>query len=137
MSKRVMWWVVWLVAVSSMCLVARAAAQPAGKLPTVRSAEELLADEIRKVLDAGHLRPVVANPSEQYWQVMRSLRGANMIEYWHNPAETIYTLIRALPHVPAAPAWPRARAATRGSACRSSRQGCASTRSCWRREGFA
>ncbi|MBM4018111.1 MAG: hypothetical protein FJ288_07240 [Planctomycetes bacterium] len=98
MSKRL----VWLVAVGSMCLVARAAAQPAGKLPTVRSAEELLADEIRKVLDAGHLRPVVANPSEQYWQVMRSLRGANMIEYWHNPAETIYTLIRALPHVPAA-----------------------------------
>lgn len=97
-----MWLAAWLAAAGSMCLAARAGAQPAGKLPTVRSAEELLADEIRKVLDAGHLRPVVANPSEQYWQVMRHLRGANMVEYWHNPAETIYTLVRALPHVPAA-----------------------------------
>jgi outer membrane protein assembly factor BamB len=76
--------------------------EPAGKLPTVRLAEELLADEIERMIEAGHLRPVVANPSEQYWQVMRHLRGANMIEYWHNPAETIYTLLRALPHVPAA-----------------------------------
>jgi hypothetical protein len=62
----------------------------------------VLADEIGRMIEAGHLRPVVANPSEQYWQVMRNLRGANMIEYWHNPAETIYTLLRALPHVPAA-----------------------------------
>jgi outer membrane protein assembly factor BamB len=74
---------------------------PARNLPTVRSAEELLADEIGRMIEAGHLRPVVANPSEQYWQVMRHLRGANMVEYWHNPAETIYTLLRALPHVPA------------------------------------
>jgi len=75
---------------------------PAGKLPTARPAEQLLAEEISLMIEAGHLRPVQANPSEQYWQVMRNLRGANMVEYWHNPAETIYTLIRALPYVPAA-----------------------------------
>ena len=93
----------WLAAVSSVCLmVSVSAGEPAGSLPTVRSAEELLAEQIGRVIKAGHLRPVVANPSEQYWQVMRHLRGANMIEYWHNPAETIYTLLRALPHVPKA-----------------------------------
>ncbi len=78
------------------------ATEPAdvGKLPTVRSAEELLAEEIRKMLQAGHLRPVLATPTEHYFQAMRDLRGANMHVYWHNPADTIYTLLRALQHVP-------------------------------------
>jgi len=92
----------WLVTISFVCLAIPVAAQETtGKLPTVRSAEELLAEQIARMIQAGHLRPVQANPSEQYWQVMRNLRGANMVEYWHNSAETIYTLIRALPHVAA------------------------------------
>ena len=68
----------------------------------MRPADQLLAEQILLMLKAGHLRPVQADPSEDYWGEMRSRRGANMVEYWHNPAETIYTLIRALPHVPPA-----------------------------------
>jgi len=92
----------WITTISLVLAVVATAEERPGKLPTVRPVEELLAGEVRRMIEAGHLRPVVATPSEHYWQAMRDLRGANMVAYWHNPAETIYTLVRALPHVPEA-----------------------------------
>ena len=61
--------------------------------------QSLLAQEVTKMLDAGHLRP-------GYWSAGRiDLRGsqitADPADYFHNPAETIYVLLRALPHLSA------------------------------------
>ena len=53
------------------------------------------------MIDAGHLRPVYAGCTEHYYANTRAKLGENLHNYWHNPAETIYTLLRALPHVPA------------------------------------
>jgi hypothetical protein len=79
----------------------RALAGAAGRdLPTVKPLRQRLADEIRKMIEAGHLRPVYAGCTEHYYANTRSKLGENMHVYWHNPAETIYTLLRALPHVP-------------------------------------
>ncbi|MBM4028669.1 MAG: hypothetical protein FJ280_25220 [Planctomycetes bacterium] len=69
-------------------------------LPTAKPLQERLADEIRKMIDAGHLRPVYAGCTEHYYANTRAKLAENRHIYWHNPAETIYTLLRALPHVP-------------------------------------
>jgi hypothetical protein len=70
-------------------------------LPTVRPLRQRLAEEVRKMIDAGHLRPLYAGCTEHYYANTRAKLAENMHIYWHNPAETIYTLLRALPHVPA------------------------------------
>ncbi|HSL30758.1 MAG TPA: PQQ-binding-like beta-propeller repeat protein, partial [Anaerolineales bacterium] len=76
-------------------------APPSGLTPL--SSETLkarLAEEIQKMLAAGHLRPGYANhghfdlPSQYQC-------GDDLVDYFHHPAETILTLIQALPHLPA------------------------------------
>ncbi len=57
----------------------------------------LLAQEVGKMIDAGHLRP-------GYWSAGRidlraSQLAADPTDYFHNPAQTIYVLVRALPHL--------------------------------------
>ncbi len=53
-----------------------------------------LAEEVQKMLDAGHLRKPYLN--------QRKLYCINTeMEYWQNSAMTIYVLLRALPHLPA------------------------------------
>ena len=70
-------------------------------LGTVKTIEQRLAEEIQKMLDAGHLRPAYYNANEFYWQRAEGITvNKTSSNYWSNPAETIYTLIRALPHVP-------------------------------------
>jgi len=73
-----------------------------GKLPTVSPPETRLQNEIQKMLDApGHLRPAYLNANEIYLPtVVGNFMSNASDEYWNNPAETIYTLIRALPHLP-------------------------------------
>lgn len=53
-----------------------------------------LAAEVQKMLDAGHLRKPYVNQRKMY------CIGSEM-EYWQNSSMTIYTLLRALPHLPA------------------------------------
>jgi hypothetical protein len=55
--------------------------------------------EVEKILEAGHLRPGYLSAG------IFDLRGEfscgdDLVDYWHNPGDTIYTLIRALPHLP-------------------------------------
>jgi outer membrane protein assembly factor BamB len=62
--------------------------------------QEKLIDEVEKILDAGHLLPGYG--MHGLWDSKASSRiGHYLSDYWHNPAETIYTLIRALPLLPA------------------------------------
>jgi outer membrane protein assembly factor BamB len=63
--------------------------------PNTTQLKQRLAAEIQKMIDAGHLRAGygdAGNTNDQY--------GDYLMDYWHNPADTVYTLIRALPHLP-------------------------------------
>jgi len=58
-----------------------------------------LIQEVEKILDAGHLRP--AYVSHGVFDLRgRHQCGDELVDYWHQPAETIDTLIRALPLLP-------------------------------------
>lgn len=58
-----------------------------------------LMNEIQKILNAGHLRP--AYISHGIFDIRGRFHcGDDLVDYWHHPAETIYTLIQALPHLP-------------------------------------
>jgi outer membrane protein assembly factor BamB len=60
-----------------------------------------LQEEVQNMLDAGHLRPGYV--SHGHFDLRgRSQCGDDLVDYWHQPAETIYTLLMALPHLPAA-----------------------------------
>jgi hypothetical protein len=61
--------------------------------------KDLLTIEVQRMIDAGHLRPGYLSTG------IFDLRGQNicgddLVDYWHNPAETIYTLTMSLPHLP-------------------------------------
>lgn len=70
-----------------------------GNLPTVLSPEERIDQEVQKMINAGHLRPAYQVANEKYWKILGNDMNKTMDEYWSNPAETYYTLIRALPYV--------------------------------------
>ena len=59
----------------------------------VAGLQNKLAEEVQKMLDAGHLRKPYIN--------QRKLYCVNTeMEYWQNSAMTIYVLLQALPHLP-------------------------------------
>ena len=58
-----------------------------------------LETEIQKMLDAGHLRPGYANHGLFSHRARADGCGDDLVHYWHQPGETIYTLIEALPHL--------------------------------------
>jgi hypothetical protein len=71
-------------------------------LPTVRSVEQRLQDEVRKIINSGHLRPEWSRSSEHY-RFEANPKGEltnNFDDYFHNPADTIYTLSKAYPYLP-------------------------------------
>jgi len=59
--------------------------------------KQLLADEVRKWLAAGHLHIGYFNAS-QFGHAPR--RYQSLSDYFENPAENLWVLLRALPHVP-------------------------------------
>ncbi len=73
-------------------------------VPVVSKADmsTLLADEVQKMIDAGHLLPGYApGPGKFEFQGSR-ICGEDLLDYWHHPADTIYILLRALPNLPPA-----------------------------------
>lgn len=52
------------------------------------------------MLDAGHLKAGFAKIGLADFMTVSSL-GQYLLHYWHNPAEVLATLLRALPHLPA------------------------------------
>ena len=68
---------------------------------TVQSDAQLkaeLADQVQRILDAGHLRP--AYTSHGIFDLRATSNcGGNLVDYWHNTGETLYTLSAAYPHL--------------------------------------
>jgi outer membrane protein assembly factor BamB len=62
---------------------------------------ERLGEEVQKILDAGHLKSGFAKIGLLDFMTVSSL-GQYLLHYWHNPAEMLTTLLRALPHLPPA-----------------------------------
>lgn len=71
------------------------------ELPVLSTAQvrQHLAAEVQKILEAGHLRPGYMS-SGLFDNSAQQRCGDNLADYWHNPSETLYTLIWALPHLP-------------------------------------
>src|SRR6185436_18517728 len=66
--------------------------------------QQRLADEVQKILTAGHLRPGYADSGipSGYLNMhgsAASVPGNHLGEYFHNPADTLYTLSIALPYL--------------------------------------
>ena len=72
---------------------------PATTLPT-ETVRQRLALEVAAMISAGHLRPGYHNAGLTD-HVLGHDSNAYLAHYLHNPAETFYTLLRALPHLPA------------------------------------
>jgi hypothetical protein len=60
---------------------------------------ERLATEVRKILDQGHLQAGFAKIGLIDFHTVNRL-GDYLLHYWHNPADMLVTLLRALPHLP-------------------------------------
>lgn len=71
-------------------------------LPALDDAKikSLLETEVQRIVDAGHLRPGYLS-SGIFDSGGNRTCGARLLDYWHNPSDTIYVLLRALPHLPA------------------------------------
>jgi hypothetical protein len=65
----------------------------------VGALREELAAEVQKMVDAGHLRPGYYGTGLGDFQMGSEL--GYLSHYFHNPSETLYTLIWALPYLPA------------------------------------
>jgi hypothetical protein len=59
---------------------------------------DLLEIQIEAMIAAGHLRPGYSSTGFLEFKSSR-ICGADLLDYFHNPADTIYTLIRALPYL--------------------------------------
>lgn len=67
--------------------------------PTQDELAARLTEEVEKIIAAGHLRPGFATTG--IFDVRgRAICGDNLTEYYHHPGDTLYTLLRALPHLP-------------------------------------
>ena len=69
--------------------------------PSVSSNDLLdsLAEEVEKMLDAGHLRPGYLSTGLFDIRTKQDV-GDYLLDYWHSPADTIYVLLLALPYLP-------------------------------------
>jgi len=81
-------------------------AQASGSLTaSQQEIQQRLANEIQKMLAAGHLRPGYADSGipSGYLNMHGNdaVPGNHLGEYFHNPADTLYTLAVALPYLPA------------------------------------
>lgn len=64
----------------------------------VNGLKQELADEVQKIIQAGHLRPGLAALGG-FAGNARSNVGDNLADYWSNPADTILVLTLAYPHL--------------------------------------
>ncbi len=71
---------------------------PAMQPPSLETLKSSLVQEVQKIIDAGHLRPGYAGSGNL--DTASKKCGADLMDYWHNPGDTLYTLIQALPYLP-------------------------------------
>ena len=67
--------------------------------PAVDDLKKRLEEEVEKILAAGHLRPAFASAGNFDRAGMKAC-GENLMDYWHDPSDTLVTLLRALPYLP-------------------------------------
>jgi hypothetical protein len=71
--------------------------------PTIEQVRARLAQEVEKMINAGHLRPGYYNSGlftyNASWDCGYN-NSYSLGDYWYNPADTFYVLIRALPYLP-------------------------------------
>jgi outer membrane protein assembly factor BamB len=72
-------------------------AQPAVDLDRVKVD---LANQVTKMLNAGHLRPGYSG-SGNFDQTSQKDCGDNLLDYWHSSLDTLYALARAMPYLSA------------------------------------
>jgi hypothetical protein len=76
--------------------------RPGGTAPEPLSEmvlREQLETEVKKILDKGHLMAGFAKIGLIDFLTVNRL-GQYLLHYWHNPADMLITLLRALPHLP-------------------------------------
>jgi len=76
--------------------------RPGGTAPEPLSEMALrarLETEVRTILDRGHLQAGFAKIGLIDFLAVNRL-GQHLLHYWHNPADMLVTLLRALPHLP-------------------------------------
>jgi hypothetical protein len=76
--------------------------QPGGTGPEPLSEAALrrrLETEVEEILDRGHLMAGFAKIGLVDFMTVNRL-GQYLLHYWHNPADTLITLLRTLPHLP-------------------------------------
>ncbi len=61
--------------------------------------KSILAEEVQKMIATGHLKPGYGI-SGSLDSPQRNWLGDNLLDYWHNPGDTIYILLKALPYLP-------------------------------------
>jgi outer membrane protein assembly factor BamB len=71
---------------------------PSIQTPSVESLKSTLSLEVQKMIDNGHLR--TGYSSSGMLDISAQNCGDDLMDYWHNPGDTIYTLIQALPYLP-------------------------------------
>lgn len=85
-------------------VLAVATVRPGGPEPVPLSEAQLrdrLEAEVKKILNSGHLTAGFAKLGLVDFMTVNTL-GQHLLHYWHNPADMLLTLLRALPHLPAA-----------------------------------
>ena len=73
--------------------------QPAVLPNELDSLKDQLAQEVQKIVDAGHLRPGLLSSGHVDLEA-KSRCADEFQDYFRNPADTLYALLRALPHLP-------------------------------------
>jgi hypothetical protein len=71
---------------------------PAIQIPSLNTLKSSLAEEVQKMIVAGHLRPGYS--SSGMIDIGARSCGDDLMDYWHNPGDTITTLLNALPYLP-------------------------------------
>jgi outer membrane protein assembly factor BamB len=71
-------------------------------LPTFTDLQAKLADQVAKILTAGHLRPGYTHTGTMD-NTFKQTCGSFMYDLWHEPSDTIDTLVAALPYLPTDP----------------------------------
>ena len=67
-------------------------------IPTVNDLKSSLAQEVQKMINAGHLR--TGYFSTGLLDNGEKFCGDGLLDYWHNPSDTIISLIQTLPYLP-------------------------------------
>ena len=68
-------------------------------IPSVDDLKSLLAQEVQKIIDAGHLRPGYFSSGAVNFALGRREGSDFLLDYWHTPSESLIVLLEARPYL--------------------------------------